>query len=84
VVCKTASGLLFTGRYVSLVIPLGKDNPRQGSKLESYYERFADGTNSIFGLNAAAVQLKDLKVYHGVYAPDEYIIFTDSNPFALS
>jgi hypothetical protein len=69
----------------SLVIPLGKDSPKIArSKLGSYYERFADDTNSVFGAGKAAVQLKDLKVYHGVYAEGEYIPFTDADPFALS
>jgi hypothetical protein len=68
----------------SLVIPLGGDNPRAArSKLGSYYERFSDGTNSLFGAKMASVQLKDLKVYHGVYAEGEYIPFTDAEPFAL-
>jgi hypothetical protein len=69
----------------SLVIPLGKNSPKVArSKLGSYYERFADGGNSLFGPTQSAVQLKDLKVYHGVYGPDEYIPFTDADPFALS
>lgn len=68
----------------SLVIPLGKEKPRMArSKLGSYYERFADGTNSLFGKGNSAVLLKDLKVYHGVYAEGEYIPFTDAEPFAL-
>jgi TLD len=68
----------------SLVIPLAADNPRLArSKLGSYYERFADGTNSVFGKGLASVQLADLKVYHGVYAEDEYVPFTDAEPFAL-
>lgn len=67
----------------SLVIPLGKDNPRMArSKLGSYYERFADGENSLFG--KPQVQLRDLKVYHGVYEEGEFIPFTDAEPFALS
>jgi TLD len=67
----------------SLVIPLARDNPKLArSKLGSYYERFADGTNSLFGKDAA-VQLQELKVYHGVYAPGEYVPFTDAEPFAL-
>jgi hypothetical protein len=69
----------------SLVIPLGNDRPRLArSKLGSYYERFDDGTNSLFGERGASVQLKDLKVYHGVYAEGEYIPFTDAEPFALT
>eukprot|EP00977_Amphora_coffeiformis_P003470 scaffold640_cov166-Amphora_coffeaeformis.AAC.6 len=68
----------------SLVIPLGKGNPKMArSKLGSYYERFEDGTNSLFGKGRAAVLLTDLKVYHGVYAEGEYIPFTDAEPFAL-
>jgi TLD len=69
----------------ALVIPLNaSDNPRLArSKLGSYYERFADGTNSLFGKNMASVQLSDLKVYHGVYEEGEYVPFTDAEPFAL-
>jgi len=68
----------------SLVIPLSEDNPKLArSKLGSYYERFEDGTNSLFGKDAS-VQLRDLKVYHGVYEEGEYIPFTDAEPFALS
>jgi len=67
----------------SLVIPLAREKPKVArSKLGSYYERFPDGTNSLFG-NQASVQLKDLKVYHGVYEEGEYIPFTDAEPFAL-
>jgi TLD len=67
----------------SLVISLGGDNPKQArSKLGSYYERFSDGTNTLFK-SSASVQLVDLKVYHGVYGKDEYIPFTDAEPFAL-
>ena len=67
----------------SLVIPLSSGNPKLArSKLGSYYERFEDGTNTIFGKDAS-VQLKDLKVFHGVYAEGEYIPFTDAEPFAL-
>ena len=67
----------------SLIIPLSKENSKMArSKLGSYYERFADGNNSLFR-DSSAVQLKDLKVYQGVYGPDEYIPFTDAEPFAL-
>ena len=45
--------------------------------------RYPDGTNSLFGKNKSQVQLKDLKVYHGVYEEGEYIPFTDAEPFAL-
>jgi len=58
-------------------------NPRLArSKLGSYYERLPDGTNSLFGKDAN-VQLRDLKVYHGLYEEGEYIPFTDAEPFAL-
>jgi hypothetical protein len=68
----------------SLVIPFAKDSPKVArSKLGSYYERFPDGTNTLFGKRGASVQLKDLKVYHGVYEEGEYIPFTDAEPFAL-
>jgi len=66
----------------ALVIPLGKDGRLARSKLGSYYERLPDGTNSLFGKDSN-VQLRDLKVYHGVYAEGEYIPFTDAEPFAL-
>jgi len=67
----------------ALVIPLGKENPKAArSKLGSYYERFDDGTNSLFR-SSSSTKLKDLKVYHGVWGEDEYIPFTDAEPFAL-
>jgi hypothetical protein len=67
----------------SLVIPFSADNPKLArSKLGSYYERFEDGNNSLFGKDAS-VQLRDLKVFHGVYEEGEYIPFTDAEPFAL-
>ncbi|VEU41296.1 unnamed protein product [Pseudo-nitzschia multistriata] len=68
----------------SLVIPLEKSSPRVArSKLGSYYERFPGGGNTLFGKRGSSVRLKDLKVYHGVYAEGEYIPFTDAEPFAL-
>ncbi|CAJ1946415.1 unnamed protein product [Cylindrotheca closterium] len=68
----------------SLVIPFEQSRPKIArSKLGSYYERFPDGTNTLFGKRGASVELKDLKVYHGVYAEGEYIPFTDAEPFAL-
>jgi hypothetical protein len=66
------------------VISLEKDNPKLArSKLGSYYERFPGGGNTLFGKRGGSVQLKDLKVYHGVYEPGEFIPFTDAEPFAL-
>ena len=69
----------------SLVIPFSQvGNPKIArSKLGSYYERFPDGTSTLFGKRGGSVELKDLKVYHGVYAEGEYIPFTDAEPFAL-
>lgn len=61
----------------SLVIPLQAESKTARSKLGSYYERLPDGSNSLFGKDAS-VQLKDLKVYHGVYEEGEYIPFTDA------
>jgi len=67
----------------SLIIPLSRDNSKMArSKLGSYYERFGDGNNSLFR-DSSAVQLKEFKVYQGVYEKDEYIPFTDAEPFAL-
>ena len=67
----------------SLILPLAGDNPKLArSKLGSYYERFADGTNSVFGKQASA-QLREFKVYQGIYEPGEFIPFTDAEPFAL-
>jgi hypothetical protein len=67
----------------SLIVPLAADNSKLArSKLGSYYERFADGTNSLFG-KQASVQLREFKVYQGVYAEGEFIPFTDAEPFAL-
>jgi TLD len=67
----------------SLIIPLGKENPKMArSKLGSYYERFPDGNNSLFR-TSGSVLLKEFKVYQGVYGPDEFIPFTDAEPFAL-
>lgn len=69
----------------SLVIPMDKSDPKLArSKLGSYFERFPGGGNTLFGeIRGSSVQLKDLKVYHGVYAEGEYIPFTDAEPFAL-
>jgi len=67
----------------SLVIPLAANNGRLArSKLGSYYERLPDGGKSLFG-NEASATLKELKVYQGLYEKDEYIPFTDAEPFAL-
>ena len=34
--------------------------------------------------DAAAVELKDLKVYHGIYEEGEFIPHADAEPFALN
>ena len=59
------------------------------SKLGSYYERMPDGGNSIIfdvstGSPLREAELSSLRVYIGVYGPDEYIPFTDAEPFALN
>ncbi|KAL7532306.1 hypothetical protein ACHAWF_004080 [Thalassiosira exigua] len=50
--------------------------------IDDWYERFPDCTISLFEKDAS-IQLKELKVYHGVYAEGEYIPFTDAELFAL-
>lgn len=68
----------------SLVIPLASANPKLvRSKLGSYFERFPDGSNTLFSSSQSSAQLREFKVYQGVYAPDEYVPFTDAEPFAL-
>lgn len=69
----------------ALVIRMNKRDPKLAqSKLGSYYERLPDGTKCLFGDDSSgATQLKELKVYHGVYADGEYVPFTDAEPFAL-
>jgi hypothetical protein len=68
----------------SLIIPLDKKNPKLArSKLGSYYERFREDANNSLFRKASNAQLKEFKVYQGVYGPDEYIPFTDAEPFAL-
>lgn len=67
----------------SLIIRLAKDNPRVArSKLGSYYERLPSGESSLFG-DQASIELASFTVYHGVYGPDEYVPFTDAEPFSL-
>ena len=66
----------------SLVVPLN-DSRQASSKLGSYYERYKDGTNSLFKSTGMA-KLKSLKVYTGVYEEGEYIPFSDAEPFALN
>ena len=72
----------------SLVVPLGAGgvkNPRVVRvKLGSYYERLPGGRNSFLTNGAREAELAELKVYTGVYAPGEYVPFTDAEPFALS
>lgn len=66
-----------------LVIPLSKSSPKNArSKLGSYYERFPDGVNSLFGKSGSA-KLLQFKVYQGVYEEGEFVPFTDAEPFAL-
>lgn len=74
-----------------LAIPLGfKTLPgtvsgkKVFSKLGSYYERMPSGSNSLLPGGRSEDTLTELKVYKGVYGPDEYIPFTDAEPFALN
>ena len=69
----------------SFIIPLDGKRRVARSKLGSYYERFPQsGTETLFGRSRGAqVDLAELKVYHGVWASDEYIPHTDAEPFAL-
>jgi len=69
----------------SLVISLGGSEPRRArSKLGSYYERYANGVNSLFGKDIGnAVILRSLKVYQGAYDDGEFIPHTEAEPFAL-
>lgn len=46
------------------------------SKLGSYYERLPNGKNSLFGASGVA-ELRELKVFTGVYAKGEPIPFDD-------
>jgi hypothetical protein len=67
----------------ALVVSMAQSSPRLArSKLGSYYERLPDGSNSLFGDNNIC-ELKELRVYHGLYAEGEYVPFTDAEPFAL-
>jgi len=66
-----------------LVMPLDGSRTAR-SKLGSYYERMPDGSNSLFGSGKAQVRMKTFRVYQGVWGEDEYIPFTDAEPFALS
>lgn len=75
----------------SLAIPLGfrqlpgtVSGKTVFSKLGSYYERMPNGDNSLLPGGRGEDTLTELKVYKGVYGPDEYIPFTDAEPFALN
>ncbi|GMI05732.1 hypothetical protein TrLO_g10628 [Triparma laevis f. longispina] len=66
----------------SLVVPLNGSKQAM-SKLGSYYERFEDGTNTIFR-DKGSKELKEVRVYTGVYEEGEYVPFSDAEPFALN
>jgi len=75
-----------------LHIPLRDDDVVSGTlgsrvarcKLGPYYERREDGSNSIFAPGEKnTAQLADLKVFLGVYGPDEDIPYNDALPGQL-
>ena len=83
--------LIFCGQFGAsdLAVPLKGGSILARSKLGSYYERMPDGGNSIIfdvstGSPLREAELISLRVYIGVYGPDEYIPFTDAEPFALN
>lgn len=56
------------------------------SKLGSYFERLAEGPNrsSLFAEHEGGqTLLTSLRIYSGVYGPDEEIPFNDALPFSL-
>lgn len=66
-------------------VPLEGGNPKVArSKLALYYERMPDGRNTIFTGSTMAVDLKELKVFVGVYGKDERIPYSDALPFSLN
>lgn len=69
-----------------LTIPLEKASPKRvRSKLGLYYEYLPNNKgNSILPGNIPQGELCDLKVYVGVYSPEEKIPYSDALPFALN
>ena len=68
-----------------LTILLEKQNPKLvRSKLGLYYDRLPSGVNSLLPKGAPSGELTDLKVFCGVYAPNEKIPYSDAMPFSLN
>lgn len=68
-----------------LTILLARDKPRQvRSKLGLYYDRLPSGVNSLLPGGLPVDELADLRVFVGVYAPDERVPYSDALPFSLN
>lgn len=68
-----------------LTIPLlSPNNKMVRSKLGLYYEKLPNGGNSLCPGNAKEDVLSELKVFVGVYGPDEKIPYSDALPFSLN
>lgn len=71
----------------SLVIPLGFQGGNERAvrcKLGAYYERLPGGSNTFLPGGRQVDELSELLVYVGVYGEDEFVPFTDAEPFALN
>jgi len=68
-----------------LTVLLERSRPKQvRCKLGLYYERLPDGGKSFLPGGAAEAVLNELKVFVGVYAPDEKVPYDDAMPFSLN
>lgn len=68
-----------------LTIALERSSPKKvRSKLGLYYEKMPEGGNSVLPTGKLDGELKDLKVFVGVYAPGEKVPYDDAIPFALN
>jgi hypothetical protein len=68
----------------SLVVSMQGGSRTASCKLGSYYERMEGGVNSMFWGGKGRTELRELKVYTGVYEEGEYVPFSDAEPFALN
>lgn len=69
-----------------LAVPLEDGSARKAfCKLGPYYKKMPDGSGSLFGPrdNPQVTELKELRMYAGVYAEDERIPFSGAIPFAI-
>ena len=68
-----------------LTIPLESSNPKLvRSKLGLYYDKLPGGGRSLLPGAVLEDQLVTLKVYGGVYAPNEKIPYSDALPYQLN